>query len=72
MSDAQSVYSDLARSGPPLFFPDPPAPVTFNLDQGIASEESFPIDQLRRVLADVLDRPMPLSAVCSSGRANAS
>jgi 2-aminoadipate transaminase len=56
MFDAQSHYSDLARSGPPLFFPDPPAPVTFNFDQGIASEETFPIDQLRRVLDDVLDR----------------
>jgi 2-aminoadipate transaminase len=56
MFDAQSLYSDLASSGPPLFFPDPAAPVTFNFDQGIASEETFPIGELRRLLNEVLDR----------------
>src|ERR1700722_7005293 len=54
--DARSLYSDLAASDPPLFFPDPPAPVTFNFDQGIASEETFPIAQIRRLLNEVLDR----------------
>jgi 2-aminoadipate transaminase len=54
--DANELYSDLARSGPPLFFPDPPVPITFNFDQGIASEDTFPIDDLRRLLGEVLDR----------------
>lgn len=51
-----SLYSDLAKDGPPLFFPDPPAPVTFNFDQGIAAEETFPLDDLRRLATSVLDR----------------
>jgi 2-aminoadipate transaminase len=54
--DAKSLYSDLAQDGPPLFFPDPPAPVTFNFDQGIAAEETFPIEDLKRLAGEVLDR----------------
>ncbi|MEZ5077611.1 MAG: PLP-dependent aminotransferase family protein [Solirubrobacterales bacterium] len=54
--DAASLYSDLAQDGPPLFFPDPPAPVTFNLDQGIPDEATFPVDDLKRLAVSVLDR----------------
>ena len=57
--DHASLYSDLAQSGPPLFFPDPPAPVTFNLDQGIPAEETFPMDDLKRLAVEVLDRDGP-------------
>jgi len=35
------LYSDIAQSGPPLFYPDPPTPVTFNFDQGVPAEETF-------------------------------
>jgi 2-aminoadipate transaminase len=54
--DVTSLYSDLAQGGPPLFFPDPPAPVTFNLDQGIPDEATFPIEDLKRLAVEVLDR----------------
>jgi 2-aminoadipate transaminase len=50
------MASDLAASGPPLFFPDPPTPVTFNFDQGLASEETFPLDDFRRLAVEILDR----------------
>lgn len=54
--DAESLFSDLAQGGPPLFFPDPPAPVTFNFDQGLASEETFPIEDFKRLAVKVLER----------------
>src|SRR5919198_1934055 len=56
IGDVKSLFSDLAQDGPPLFFPDPPAPVTFNFDQGIAAEETFPMDDLKRLAVEVLDR----------------
>jgi 2-aminoadipate transaminase len=57
--DHASLYSDLAQSGPPLFFPDPPAPVTFNLDQGIPAEETFPMKDLKRLAVEVLEKDGP-------------
>jgi len=54
--NAPDYYSDIARSGPPLFFPDPPVPVTFNFDQGLPAEETFPIDDILRLHEEVLDR----------------
>jgi 2-aminoadipate transaminase len=53
---AHDYYSDIARSGPPLFFPDPPVPVTFNFDQGLAAEETFPLDDLMRLHEEILGR----------------
>ena len=54
--DPDTVLSDIARSGPPLFFPDPPNPVTFNFDQGVPAEETFPIDELLELHAEVVRR----------------
>ncbi|MDH6279851.1 PLP-dependent aminotransferase family protein [Prescottella agglutinans] len=54
--DPKHLLSDLAQDGPALFFPDPPAAVTFNFDQGIAAEETFPIDDFKQGMSDVLDR----------------
>lgn len=54
--DATRYYSDIARSGPPLFFPDPPVPVTFNFDQGVPAEETFPLDDLMRLHSEILGR----------------
>lgn len=54
--DVTSLYSDLAKDGPPLFFPDPAVPVSFNLDQGIAAEETFPLEDLKRLASQILDR----------------
>ncbi|WP_158726443.1 PLP-dependent aminotransferase family protein [Tomitella fengzijianii] len=54
--DPSNKLSDLAANGPALFFPDAPAQVTFNFDQGIAAEETFPIDDFKRLMGAVLDR----------------
>lgn len=54
--DPTSLYSDLAQDGPPLFFPDPPTPVTFNLDQGIPDEATFPLEDFKRLAVSVLER----------------
>lgn len=54
--DVAALTSVLAKDGPPLFFPDPPAPVTFNFDQGLAAEETFPLDDFKRIAVEVLDR----------------
>jgi len=56
MTDLKSLRSDLAQGGPPLFFPDPPAEVTFNFDQGIAAQETFPLEDFKQIAADVIDR----------------
>ena len=54
--DAKQLYSDLARNGPPLFFPDADQKITFNFDQGIAAEETFPLDDLEELAGEVLQR----------------
>jgi len=57
MSNAiESLYSAAARSGPPLFFPDPEVPVSFNFDQGLAAPESFPQADLLRLAHKIIDR----------------
>ena len=43
------LRSDLAGSGPPLFFPDPETPAVFNFDQGLAAPETFPRADLTRL-----------------------
>jgi 2-aminoadipate transaminase len=57
--DPAALYSRLAANGPPLFFPDPPFPVTFNLDQGIPAEETFPVEDLKRLAGQILDTDGP-------------
>lgn len=54
--DPTDKLSDLAAGGPALFFPDPPAQVTFNFDQGIAAEETFPLEDFDRLMSKVLKR----------------
>lgn len=54
--DPASMFSNIARSGPPLFYPDPPVPVTFNFDQNVPDEDTFPIDDLLAVHEEVLKR----------------
>lgn len=56
MVSAPDYFSDIARSGPPLFFPDPASPVTFNFDQGVPAEETFPLEDIARLHQAVLDR----------------
>lgn len=55
-TDLKSLYSDLAQSGPPLFFPDATRTITFNFDQGIAAEETFPIKDLEDLAGEILER----------------
>jgi 2-aminoadipate transaminase len=51
-----TLTSELAANGPPLFFPDPTVPVTFNFDQGLAAEETFPIEDFKVLAPEVLER----------------
>ncbi len=55
-ADPASLYSAAARSGPPLFFPDPDVPVNFNFDQGLAAPETFPQEDLLRLAQKILAR----------------
>src|SRR5216683_307566 len=55
-ASSAKLFSDIAQSGPPLFFPDPPVPVTFNFDQGVPAEETFPLDDLEALHKEILDR----------------
>jgi len=55
-ADPTSLYSAAARSGPPLFFPDPDVPVSFNFDQGLAAPETFPQAELLRLAQKILSR----------------
>lgn len=52
----ESLRSNLAGSGPPLFFPDPEVPAVFNFDQGLAAPETFPREDLTRLAKLVLQR----------------
>jgi 2-aminoadipate transaminase len=54
--DIRSLYSAAAQGGPPLFFPDPEVPVSFNFDQGLAAPETFPQQELLRLARKILDR----------------
>lgn len=54
--DITALYSSAARSGPPLFFPDPDVPVSFNFDQGLAAPETFPQQQILRLAQKILER----------------
>lgn len=53
--DISTLLSEQARSGPPLFFPDPTTRVTFNFDQGVTAEETFPIEDFKRLAVEVLE-----------------
>jgi 2-aminoadipate transaminase len=55
-SAIESLRSEAAGSGPPLFFPDPEVPAVFNFDQGLAAPETFPTDDLVRLGREELDR----------------
>jgi 2-aminoadipate transaminase len=50
------LYSRNARSGPPLFFPQPDVPIAFNFDQGLAAPETFPADSLLELAQYILQR----------------
>jgi 2-aminoadipate transaminase len=55
-SDAAVYQSDLSLSGPPVFFPEPTAPISFNFDQGLPHEGTFPLDDLAALHREILDR----------------
>jgi 2-aminoadipate transaminase len=50
------LFSAIARSGPPLFFPQPDVPIAFNFDQGLAAPETFPADALLDLAQTILQR----------------
>lgn len=55
-TDIETLLSDSARSGPPLFFPEPEVPISFNFDQGLAAPESFPHEDMLRLTQKVFER----------------
>lgn len=57
--EIELLYSAVAGDGPPLFFPNPEIPATFNFDQGLAAPESFPKEDLIRLTRLVLERDGP-------------
>jgi 2-aminoadipate transaminase len=52
--DTSKLFSDLASYGLPKFFPSPAIPVSFNFDQGLAAEETFPIEEFQALSGEVL------------------
>lgn len=54
--DLKRLYSKAAASGPPLFFPQPDVPITFNFDQGLAAPETFPSGDLLGLAREILER----------------
>jgi 2-aminoadipate transaminase len=51
-----ALRSDAAAAGQ-LSFPDPVAPVTFHFDTGSPPPETFPVEDLKRIAAAVVDDP---------------
>lgn len=51
-----ALFSANARSGPPLFFPQPDVPIAFNFDQGLAAPETFPRERLLELANFILQR----------------
>jgi 2-aminoadipate transaminase len=54
--DPTGALSAQAQRVPAFDFPPPGRPVIFNFDQGLPAHETFPLDDLRRIAVDVLDR----------------
>jgi 2-aminoadipate transaminase len=59
--DLESLFSSLAREGPPLVMSAPPAPLRYNFDAGYPAPEAFPIQAFKRIAAEALDDPAALS-----------
>ena len=53
--DLNALRADAARDMAIPRFPDPPAPVRFNFDQGIVDEASLPYAELKAAMAAVID-----------------
>lgn len=54
--DPTGLLSEQARRVPAFDLTPPPNPIIFNFDQGLPAHETFPLDDLCRIAADVLDR----------------
>jgi 2-aminoadipate transaminase len=59
--DLESLFSSLAREGPPLAMSAPPSPLRYNFDAGYPAPEAFPIQAFKRIAAEALDDPAALS-----------
>lgn len=51
-----SLRSELVGSLPPVAFPEAPAPVRYEFDQGMVAEETLPLEELKTAFGNVLDR----------------
>ncbi|RNL62449.1 PLP-dependent aminotransferase family protein [Nocardioides marmoriginsengisoli] len=47
------LVSAEVSGGPPMFFPQPEEPIHYNFDQGNPATETFPLDELAAIEADV-------------------
>src|SRR5437016_2639500 len=72
--DFRTLRSDLVRDLPPVAFPEPPAPVRFDFDQGMVDEETLPFDALKAAMVSVLeeDKGEALHYVSYADRATSS
>ncbi len=55
-TDLQSLYTKAARLGKPVFFSLPDTPVIYNFDQGLAAQETFPLEDIKRIHEEVVSR----------------
>ena len=55
-ADLKSLYTDAARFGLPIFFPLPKSEVFYNFDMGLAAEETFPLEDFKRLSKEVVAR----------------
>lgn len=61
MTDLESLFSGAARQGSPLVLSASLAPLRYNFDAGYPAPEAFPIEDFKRIAAEVLDDPAALS-----------
>jgi 2-aminoadipate transaminase len=61
--DLRRLCSSAVLGGPPLAWPDVPAPIRYNFDAGYPAPEALPVEQLRALAAKVLDDPAALGYV---------
>jgi 2-aminoadipate transaminase len=52
----EALKSDMAKYGPPFFFPEAPDLSAYNFDQGLAAPETFPREDLLRLGRQVLEK----------------
>lgn len=55
-ADFSALVSKPVKNAPPVYFPPPPDWIKYNFDQGTPAPEIYPLEDLRRYAAAVLDK----------------